>query len=323
MSNTPNPISSNPFLNWLKNLQWVINTQKFLRSKTPWGVDGMTLYDVLRFFGLGLINGSVSIRAASISFRLLLAFFPAMILLLSVLPHTPLEPDAVLDALLLFFPGETVSLFEQSVSDLLEKSHGSVLSIGFVLTVVYASNSVNAILAGFNASYLLDKKGNALIYSLMSLLLLVILVFMLGVAVLLIGFSGQALTWVSANGWLPGGLVPWLNAARWTLSLILVYFSVSLLYHFGNSERDKWRTFTPGATMTTLLIVSLSLGFGYFIMYLDSFNRLYGSLGTFLLLLVWINANSSVLLLGFEFNVSIHKARNEARSNLQTKSKTT
>ena len=188
---------------------------------------------------------------------------------------------------------------------------------------MYASNSVNAILAGFNASYLLDKKGSPLIYSLMSLLLLVILVFMLGVAVLLIGFSGQGLTWMSSKGWLPGELVPWLNAARWTLSLILVYFSVSLLYHFGNSERDKWRTFNPGATMTTLLIVSLSVGFGYFIMYLDSFNRLYGSLGTFLLLLVWINANSSVLLLGFEFNVSINKARNQARSNLETKLKTT
>ncbi|MBT5148139.1 MAG: YihY/virulence factor BrkB family protein, partial [Flavobacteriales bacterium] len=81
--------------------------------------------------------------------------------------------------------------------------------------------------------------------------------------------------------------------------------------------RDKWRTITPGATMTTILIVVLSLGFGAFITYLDSYNRLYGSLGTFLLLLVWVNANSSILLLGFEFNVSVHKARNEARSNLQ------
>jgi len=277
----------------------------------------MNLYDVFRFFGLGLINGSVSIRAASISYRLLLAFFPAMILLLSVLPHTPLETKDVMDALLLFFPGETVSLFELTVNDLLEKSHVSILSIGFVLTVIYASSSVNAILAGFNASYLLEKKGSPMLYYLISLFLLVILVVMLGIAVLLIGFSGQGLTWLSNNGWLPGELLPWLNIARWTMSLILVYFSVSILYHFGNPDRDKWRTFTPGATMTTILIVLLSVGFGAFITYLDSYNRLYGSLGTFLLLLVWVNANSSILLLGFEFNVSVHKARNEAISNLQ------
>ena len=155
-----------------------------------------------------------------------------------------------------------------------------------------------------------------MLYYLISLLLLVILVVMLGVAVLLIGFSGHVLTWLSQNGWLPGELVPWLNIVRWTLSLILVYFSVSILYHFGNPDRDQWRTFTPGATMTTILIVLLSMGFGAFITYLDSYNRLYGSLGSVLLLLVWINANSSILLLGFEFNVSVHKARNEAKSNL-------
>ncbi len=307
---------SNKIKKWIDSSLKIQQAKSFLRSISPWGVEGMNLYDVFRFFGLGLINGSVSIRAASISYRLLLAFFPAMILLLSVLPHTPLETKDVMDALLLFFPGETVSLFELTVNDLLDKSHVSILSVGFVLTVVYASSSVNAILAGFNASYLLEKKGSPLLYYLISLLLLVTLVVMLGIAVLLIGFSGQGLTWLSDNDLLPGKLVPWLNIARWTMSLILVYFSVSILYHFGNPERDKWRTITPGATMTTMLTVLLSLGFGAFITYLDSYNRLYGSLGTFLLLLVWVNANSSILLLGFEFNVSIHKARNEAKSNL-------
>jgi membrane protein len=307
---------SNNFTKWIESSAIVKRTKFFLRSISPWGVEGMNLYDVFRFFGLGLINGSVSIRAASISYRLLLAFFPAMILLLSILPHTPLETNDVMDALLLFFPGETVSLFELTVNDLLEKSHVSILSIGFILTVIYASSSVNAILTGFNASYLLEKKGNPMLYYFISLLLLVTLVVMLGVAVLLIGFSGQGLTWLSNNDLLPGELLPWLNIARWTMSLILVYFSVSILYHFGNPDRDKWRTITPGATMTTILIVLLSLGFGAFITYLDSYNRLYGSLGTFLLLLVWVNANSSILLLGFEFNVSVHKARNEARSNL-------
>jgi len=308
---------SNNITNWIESSSIVKRTKFFLRSISPWGVEGMNLYDVLRFFVLGLINGSVSIRAASISYRILLAFFPAMILLLSVLPHTPLETNDVMDALLLFFPGETVSLFELTVNDLLEKSHISILSIGFVLTAFYASNSVNAILTGFNASYLLEKKGNPMLYYFISLLLLVILVIMLGVAVLLIGFSGQGLTWLSNKDLLPGELLPWLNIARWTMSLILVYFSVSILYHFGNPDRDKWRTITPGATMTTILIVLLSIGLGAFITYLDSYNRLYGSLGTFLLLLVWVNANSSILLLGFEFNMSVHKARNEARSNLQ------
>lgn len=303
--------------NWLLERPVVIKTRDFLRGVSPWGVDGMNLYDVLRFFFRGLINGSVSIRAAAISYNMLLAVFPAIILLLSILPHTPLETEEVLSVLEFLFPGETVVLLEQTISDLLDKTQGTILSIGFVLTLFYASSSVNAILSGFNASYLIENKGRAWYSTFMSMGLLILLIVLLGVAVLLIGFSGQALNWLFTEGYLPGDVVAWLNISRWILSVLLIYISVSILYHFGNPDRDKWRTLTPGATMATLLIIIISIVFSAIITYLDSYNRLYGSLGTFLALLVWVNTNSSVLLLGFEFNASVHKARNEAKRNMK------
>jgi membrane protein len=302
---------------WLLQQSVVIKLQSFLRELSPWGVEGMNLYDVLRFFVKGLVNGSVSIRSAAISFRLLVAVFPAIILLLSILPYTPLRAEDVIDMLRIFFPGETVVIFEQTFEDLLDKTQGTLMSITFVLTLIYASSSINAILSGFNASYLIENKGSTWYSSLMSIVLMIVLVLMLGFAVLLIGFSGQAISWLYAEGLLPGEVVLWLNVVRWLLSLLLVYFSVSILYHFGNPDTDKWRTLTPGATMSTILIVIISIAFSWIITYLDSYNRLYGSIGTFLALLVWVNANSSVLLLGFEFNASVHKARNQAK--LKTK----
>ncbi|MBM55559.1 MAG: hypothetical protein CMB32_03270 [Euryarchaeota archaeon] len=302
---------------WLLQQSVVLKLQSFLRELSPWGVEGMNLYDVLRFFVKGLVNGSVSIRSAAISFRLLVAVFPAIILLLSILPYTPLRAEDVIDMLRIFFPGETVVIFEQTVEDLLDKTQGTLMSITFVLTLIYASSSINAILSGFNASYLIENKGSTWYSSLMSIVLMIVLVLMLGFAVLLIGFSGQAISWLYAEGLLPGEVVLWLNVVRWLLSLLLVYFSVSILYHFGNPDTDKWRTLTPGATMSTILIVIISIVFSWIITYLDSYNRLYGSIGTFLALLVWVNANSSVLLLGFEFNASVHKARNQAK--LKTK----
>ena len=298
---------------WLLQQNLVVNTQKFLRDLSPWGVEGMNLYDVLRFFVKGLVNGSVSIRSAAISFKLMVAVFPALILLLSILPYTPLQANDVIDLLRIFFPGETVVLFEQTVQDLLDKTQGTLLSITFVLTLIYASSSINAILSGFNASYLIENKGSTWYSSLVSIVLLIVLVLMLGIAILLIGFSGQVIALLFVEGLLPGEVMFWLNIVRWVLSLTLVYFSVSILYHFGNPDTDKWRTLTPGATMATILIVIISIVFSWIINYLDSYNRLYGSIGTFLALLVWVNANSSVLLLGFEFNASVHKARNQAK----------
>ena len=102
-------------------------------------------------------------------------------------------------------------------------------------------------------------------------------------AVLLIGFSGDLLQWMSGRGWLPGESLKWFNLARWVGAVALIYSSVTLLYNVGHWDRLKWRTATPGAAMTTLLMVLLSVGFSFFIAQLNTYNRLYGSLGTLML----------------------------------------
>ena len=185
-----------------------------------------------------------------------------------------------MDALRLLFPGDTVSLFEQTVEDLLSQTQGALLSVGFILSLYYASSSVHAVLSGFNESALLEQKGNPWLIRVWSMFLLILLVVLLGLAVLLIGFSGDALMWASDRGLLPGSSLPWFNAARWLGALVLIYSSVTLLYNVGHWDRLKWRTATPGAAMTTILMVLLSLGFSFFIAKVNTYNRLYGSLGT-------------------------------------------
>ena len=150
------------------------------RTLEPWGEQGLNVYDVLRFFLVGLDERGRGHRAAAISFRLFLAFFRPSSFVLSVLPHTPLETEAVMDALLLLFPGDTVSSFEQTVADLLGKTQGALLSVGFVLTLYYASSSVHAVLSGFNESALLDQKGNPWLIRIWSMFLLVLLVVLWG-----------------------------------------------------------------------------------------------------------------------------------------------
>ena len=298
-----------PFWKWLAGWSLTRKAKAVMTRWMPWGDQGMNVWDVLLFFLEGMMNGAVATRAAAISFRLFLAFFPAIILLLSVLPHTPLETEAVMDALQMLFPGDTVGLFEQTVEDLLGKTQGALLSVGFVLTLYYASSSVHAVLSGFNESALLDKRTNPWLMRAWAIFLMVLLVIMLGLAVLIIGFSGDLVRWMEAREWLPGEGVVWIDLARWGGALLLIYASITLLFNVGHLERLKWRTITPGASMTTLLIVLLSIGFSFFIAQLNTYNRLYGSLGTFMLLLVWVNANSMVLLIGFEMDASIEKAR--------------
>lgn len=283
--------------------------RRSLRRVHPWGSSDVDLYDVLRFFVVGMLNGGVAIRAASISFNLFVAFFPAMILLLSLIPFTPLETGEVLAALELLFPREAVVLLEDTIEEFLAQRQGTLLSVGVVLLLYYASNSVNAVLVGFGESvHLRDRRPGWLLFRGFSVILLLVLSILLGVSVVLVGFAGDALVWAEARGWLLSENIPWLMLARWGLAVAMIYASVSILYNVGLGGWRGWRLFSIGATMTTGLIVLLSLGFSWFIDQFSSYNKLFGSLGTLLVTLVWLNSSSSILLLGFELNAAIRRA---------------
>ena len=131
-------LDERPLFKWLSQRKAFQRGRMLLRRVRPWGPNEMNLYDVLRYFVVGILNGSVATRSAAISFRLFLAFFPAMIVLVSIVPFTPLSTDDVLGSLALLFPGETVELLEQTVTDLLDQRQGALLSVGFVLLLLYA-----------------------------------------------------------------------------------------------------------------------------------------------------------------------------------------
>ena len=317
----PPPVPDGPLFKWIQKNRTFDRTRAALRRFHPWKKQEVNVYDVLRFFVLGLINGSVAMRSAAISFRLFLAFFPAMILLLSIIPFTPLETGEVLKSLEMLFPVQAVELFEQTVADLINQRQGALISVGVILLLFYASSSVNSILLSFGESPHVPGRPHWLLYRLLSVLLLFVLSILLGLAVFLIGFSGDVINWMDAHEWINAEAIPWLTLARWTLSFGLVYATVNILFHAGSGAMKRWGVVNVGATVATLLLVLTTWTFSWIIGQFSSYNSLYGSLGTLMLTLVWLNSSSSILLLGFELNAAVSRAQLDATKgqNLNTK----
>ena len=317
----PPPVPDGPLFKWIQKNRTFDRTRAALRRFHPWKKQEVNVYDVLRFFVLGLINGSVAMRSAAISFRLFLAFFPAMILLLSIIPFTPLETGEVLKSLEMLFPVQAVELFEQTVADLINQRQGTLISVGVILLLFYASSSVNSILLSFGESPHVPGRPHWLLYRLLSVLLLFVLSILLGLAVFLIGFSGDVINWMDAHEWINTEAIPWLTLARWTLSFGLVYATVNMLFHAGSGAMKRWGILNVGATIATLLLVLTTWTFSWIIGQFSSYNSLYGSLGTLMLTLVWLNSSSSILLLGFELNAAVSRAQLDATQgqNLDTK----
>lgn len=279
----------------------------------PPGFEGMSLWYVSRFFTEALMKGQVVTRAAAISFRLFLAFFPAILMLLTLIPYIPVDNFQVslFDNIRGFFPGDTFRLFESTLDDLINQKHSGLLSIGFILLIYYASNSINAILIGFNSSYHIEDKNHPVMMRIASIILIFFLGFLMLVAVIIVVFSGTVFEYLHKIGIIGDrGYLPILHFAKWVISVGLMYAIISTLYNVGVRKKlRRWRFFNAGATLATLSFVLTSVAFAYFVTNFAAYNKLYGSLGTLMILLIWLNFNCIIILMGFELNVSIRKAR--------------
>lgn len=282
------------------------------RIRLP-GFDKLPLYDVIVFFIEGLQKGSLTIRASSLAYRFFLALFPLTLLLFSIIPYLPI--DNFQNILLRLIETELPRLYEFSEStlhDLVRNRRGSLLSFGFILTFYFSTNGIIAMMHAFNQSYFSTEKRNFIKQRLVALGLLVILTIMVITAVTLIIFSKGLVGYLEAENILPDSYtVFFFLVIKWVVVLTLIYFSYAIIYYYGPSRKTKWRFWSAGSSLSTTLTIVVSLGFAWFVQNFGQWNKLYGSIGSLIVLMLWMYFNALILLIGFELNASIQKTRQE------------
>ncbi|MEM9024639.1 MAG: YhjD/YihY/BrkB family envelope integrity protein, partial [Bacteroidota bacterium] len=167
--------------------RWIERSKKLILP----GFDGMPLYDVLAFFIQGLRKGALTMRASSLAFKFFLALFPAIIFVFTLIPYIPIDQfqDQLLLQLESILPTEAYVLTKSTIEDLINRERSGLLSFGFILTLYFASNGMNAMISAFNQSYHTSEKRSVFRQRLVSLLLIGILTLLVLVSVVLIIFS--------------------------------------------------------------------------------------------------------------------------------------
>lgn len=284
------------------------------------GFGGFSIYHVSRFFFHAIVRGNLVNRAAAIAFRLFLAFFPAILVLLTLIPFIPVPnfQEKLLGAFHSMLPGEVYNFIEGLLHDLLLRKHSALLSVSFVLGLFLASNSVNAVLQGFQHSTYVTEWYRPWKQRLISLLLMFLLTALciVATAVLTVSSWGRSLLHDGFDGFhflesVGFGII------RWATSVMLVLVAVSLLYHAGTPGKKRFQLVTPGAVLAIVLIFLLSRALAYVFTNVTDYNALYGSIGVIIAVQLWLYFNMIVLLIGYELNTSIAKARSEHSRHLQ------
>ncbi|WP_297869280.1 YihY/virulence factor BrkB family protein [uncultured Flavobacterium sp.] len=297
-------------LNKIPLVRQLVSLTKAIKLKT---LEGLSLYDILELYVLGIFKGAFSYRASAIAFSFFMALFPFALFILNLIPFIPLENFQAdfLEFVEEGVPPNTYEAIEAILKDIMETSHQGLLSSGFILSILLMTNGINAILGGFEMSAHITITRGFFRQYFISLAISLVLSMILLITVAAIVVAEVMIQKINLFGEVTDiALIEW---SRYGFILLMILITTSILYKFGAKETSSISFISYGAVFTTILIILSSYIFGIYVTKFAKYNELYGSIGTLLVLMFYIWINCMVLLLGFELNATISKLK---RKNL-------
>lgn len=293
-------------------LRWIIN---FIKSIRLPGLTGLSLYDLLEMYILGIIHGALTIRASAIAFSFFMAIFPFLLFILILIPYIPIDgfQNDFLRVLNTTLPPTTSDFFNKNIFDNINnQSTGGLLSSVFIVSMFLMANGVNAIFSGFQNSYHQQLNRNFInqyIHAIgVSLLLVVILILTIAglgfIEIYVVHPIYENLDFLDSSTELV-----WLNILKFLFFSLMIYIGISVLYFFGNSKLERSSFYSIGALLTMILVILNSFLFSVYIDNFSSYNQLYGSIGALVVLMFYLWLNAIILILGFELNTSLQKLK--------------
>ena len=276
------------------------------------GFERVPLYNVAAFFIKGIQNGTITSRASSVAFSFFLALFPTIIFLFTLIPYVPIQDfqNQLMDLLREFMPKSAFEATESTLEEIIKQPHGSLLSVGFISALYFSTNGFNSLIDAFNQSYHSIETRGVIRQRLVSILLVIIQTFLMLTAITLIVLTEFILyKFIPRDNFAAYGIL----IGRWLIVLALLVSTISFIYYLGPASKKGWKFISAGSTLATILFIITSLGFAFYVNNFGQYNKLYGSIGTLIVVLLWIYFNSIILLLGFELNASIHSASKSAQ----------
>lgn len=302
----------------IDNIQRIIVTSRpvsavISKSKTmsfP-GFEGLPIYDVASFFLRQTQQIGLNERAAAIAFNFLMAIPPMGIFLFTLLAHVPGSQKLYEEALILarqFSMNDETYVIVKSVMDDFFKPDSKLISLGFVFALYFASNAMITIMRTFNKSmlHIEVEKRNFLALRWWAIKLTLLIVLLIIATTLVLVTQGALLGLIRDNFFLGDRSLEWIiQLLRFGISFFLIFFAIALIYKYAPSIQKRWKYRSPGALLATILVIAFTYLFSYWVNNFATYNKVYGAMGSILILMLLVFVNSLVLLIGFELNVSI------------------
>ncbi|MGG0286240.1 YihY/virulence factor BrkB family protein [Peribacillus butanolivorans] len=256
--------------------------------------------------------------AAEQAYYYLLALFPLLILLLSILPYLNIDIQTAMDTIKTFMPTETVEVIEENIINILSERNGGLLTFGFLGTIWSASNGMNAFIHSMNIAYDVKETRNFIkarfISIILTLGLVVAFIVMLGLPVfgkVIIDLLQQVIS-------LPEEMQSLFSLLRWIIAVVVISLVLTFLYRFAPNKSFPIKHVIPGAVTATVLWLGISLGFSFYVSNFGNYSSTYGSLGGVIILMLWLYLSGLIFVIGGEINAILHRQNSIPKKQSRT-----
>jgi membrane protein len=272
------------------------------------GFGSLPLYTIATFFFQEIAKDSLASKASSLAYNFMLAIFPAIIFIFTLIPYIPIDhfQDQLLSLIQPAFPNSAYITLKSTLEDIIKNQNGGLLSFGFLAALFFSTNGVHHLMEAFNKSSLQIESRTWFKQRIVSLTLTLLIVFALIFGLSIITLGEVVISFLESE--LKFKAAFWamlIRVVRWVILVIMYFVTIALLYRYGPANAKKWRFFSAGSWLATILAVVTFWGFGFYINNFGTYNKVYGSIGTLIVLMIWLYLNSFIILLGFELNASI------------------
>lgn len=284
------------------------------------GFQGVPIYYIIRFIVEEIKNDSITTRADAVAFNFFLSIFPFIIFILPILINTPFGINyldlfrvSIKDVL----PNSAQQYIFSIIDGIQQEGNFGILSLGFFLAIFFASNGMSKLMQGFDKAHQSTFKRRGFLSHRFVALGLTMLLVLLGFLSLSLIVLFNQITQYLVESLNIGDSIHLVTFLRWIILLLLFYSIITSIYRYGPSMYQRIKLFNAGATLATILSIITSVLFSWFVNQFDRYNEIYGSISALIVMLIWLQINSFILLIGFELNASIAVNRDLGRIKLK------
>lgn len=306
----------------IRFLQIQLTRKAKLLRKFHLGDPSKNLYEIGRIFISQLQKDDISERAGSMAFSFTLALFPLLLFILNTIPYLQdffpyITTDNILQFVREVLPPEMYSQLENTILDIISKPRQSLLSLGFFFALFSSSQGVISMMSSFNSVYKTKDDRGFVKGRLISVAILGVLVLTICVASTIMILGNTLISGLEELHVFNSNFMIFLfNTLKFFVLLMVFYFTTAFIFRVAPAVHDKWHFFSIGSQVAGLLITLSFYIFSFYLTNFASYNKLYGSIGTLIGLMLWIFITSLIILICFEINVTMDLLDEKKKSDL-------